>query len=151
MTHFEKWLKDELDIDRADLTEDGEKKYRQLWKLDNDAGEDPPAAPPAAPPTPETETAARKREIQEMAPRGMEGFADELVLRVDDTTKKPITVDQARTELLKKVADDSTPAGSPEPPDPSAAKPDAKRKDGEDKPEKLADVDDEVLTRSVTG
>ena len=149
MTHFEKWL-ETLDVDRADLTEDTEPEYRRLWKLDK-AADEKPADPPAEgkPERAESPDEIRTREIRAITPRGMEAYGDELVLRIDDATKKPITIEQARTALLEKAAETSNPAGSPEPPDPSDAKP-GERKAG-DPPQKVADVPDDVLKRSLTG
>ena len=146
MTKYEQWLLN-LGVERADLSEEQEAEYRRLAALDGVEDPDGEAADeqereqaPA-----ETSEQVRIREIREIAPRGMEAFADELIVRTGEDGKL-LTVEAARKAMLEKVAENSKPAGSPEPPEAQRKK----KGEGDVKP-KVKDVDDATIVRSLTG
>lgn len=84
------------------------------------------------------ETAAVVAAIRAMTPKGLEAVAEQAILDGK-------TLDEAREAIKQARATAQAPAGTPETPEPPGPSDDAERE-----PRRLEDVDDAVLTRSLT-
>lgn len=92
----------------------------------------------AEPPTEPVPEEIRARSIRALAPNGMGVLAEQCIL-------EGLSIEDARKRLLEEHTKHMTPVGTPEPTEPEKRAPEG---DGETK---LDDLDDDMLTRSLTG